>query len=91
MHTLREHRLFSKFNKCEFWLERVQFLGQVITGEGIQVDPTKVEAVVSWQRPRNATEIRSFLGLAGYYRHFVQNFSSIVAPLTRLMRKGVSF
>ena len=71
LQTLREHRLFAKFNKCEFWLERVQFLGHVITGEGIQVDPTKVEAVVSWQRPRNATEIHSFLGLASYYRHFV--------------------
>ena len=71
LQTLREHRLFAKFNKCEFWLERVQFLGHVISGEGIQVDPTKVEVVVSWQRPRNATKIRSFLGLAGYYRHFV--------------------
>ena len=71
LQTLREHRLFAKFSKCEFWLERVQFLGHVIFDEGIQVDPAKVEAVVSWQRPRNATEIRSFLGLAGYYRHFV--------------------
>ena len=91
LQTLREHRLFAKFNKCEFLLERVQFLGHVISGEGIQVDPAKVEAVVSWQRPRNATEIRSFLGLAGYYRHFVQNFSSIAVPLTRLTRKGVNF
>ena len=66
-------------------------MGHVITGEGIQVDPAKVEAVVSWQRPRNAIEIHNFLGLAGYYRHFVQNFSSIAAPLTRLMRKGVNF
>ena len=70
LQTLRKHRLFAKFSKCEFWLERVQFLGYVITGAGIQVDPAKVEAVVSWQRPRNATEIHSFLGLAGYYRHF---------------------
>ena len=91
LQTLREHRLFAKFNKCEFWLERVQFLGHVITGEGIQVDSAKVEAVVSWQRPRNATEIFNFLGLVGYYRCFVQNFSSIAAPLTRLTRKGVSF
>ena len=87
LQTLREHRLFVKFNKCEFWLERVQFLGHVIFDEGIQVDPTKVEVVVSSQRLRNATEIRNFLGLAGYYRHFVQNFSSIAAPLTRLRGK----
>ena len=66
-------------------------MGHVIFDEGIQVDPAKVEAVVSWQKPRNATEIRSFLGLASYYRHFVQNFSSIATPLMRLTRKGVSF
>ena len=63
----------------------------VITGAGIQVDPAKVEVVVSWQRPRNATEIRSFLRLVGYYKHCFQNFSLIIAPLMRLMRKGVSF
>ena len=71
LQNLREHRLFAKFNKCEFWLERVQFLGHVITGAGIQVDPTKVEAVVSWQRLRNATVIHNFLELADYYRCFV--------------------
>ena len=65
LQTLKEHRLFVKFKKCEFWLEQVQFLGHVITSEGIQVDPAKVEVVVSWQRPRNATEIRNFLRLAG--------------------------
>ena len=69
LQTLREHKLFAKFNKCEFWLERVQFLGHVITGAGIQVDPAKVEAIVSWQRLRNATEIRNFMGLASYYRY----------------------
>ena len=66
-------------------------MGHVIIGAGIQVDPTKIEVVVSWQRPRNIVEIHSFLKLAGYYRWFVQNFSSIVAPLTRLTRKGISF
>ena len=71
LQTLREHRLFAKFSKCDFWLERVQFLGHVISGEGIQLDPAKVETVVSWQRPRNATDIHSFLGLAIYYKHFV--------------------
>ena len=82
LQTLREHRLFSKFSKCEFWLERVQFLGLVITGAWIQVDQAKIEAVVSWQKPRNAVEVRNFLRLVGYYRRFVQNFSSIATSLT---------
>ena len=69
----------------------MQFLGYVITGAGIQVDPAKVEVVVSWLRPRNTIEIHSFLGLASYYRCFVQNFFLIAAPLMRLMKKGVSF
>ena len=82
LQTLREHQLYAKFSKCEFWLEQVQFLGHVISGAGIQVDLAKISAVLSWQRPRSVSEIRSFLGLAGYYRRFVQGFSSIVAPLT---------
>ena len=69
----------------------MQFLDHVITSAGIQVDSAKVEAVVSWQKLRNATKIHNFLGLAGYYRRFIQNFSSVVAPLTWLTRKGVSF
>ena len=81
LQTLKEHRLFAKFNKCVFWLERVQFLGHVIIGAGIQVDPAKVEAIVSWQRSKNAIKIHSFLGLASYYRRFVQKFSSITTPL----------
>ena len=91
LQTLREHQLYAKFSKCEFWLEQVQFLGHVISGVGIQVHPAKISAVLSWQRPRSVSEIRSFLGLAGYYRRFVQDFSSIAAPLTRLTRKGISF
>jgi hypothetical protein len=65
---LRKHKLFAKFKKCEFWLEEVTFLGHVISKEGISVDPSKVEAVVNWARPTSVHEIRSFLGLAGYYR-----------------------
>ncbi|KAF8391725.1 hypothetical protein HHK36_021959 [Tetracentron sinense] len=65
---LREHKLYAKLSNCEFWLEEVAFLGHVVSAEGISVDPKKIEAVMSWTRPKSVTEIRSFLGLTGYYR-----------------------
>ena len=74
LQTLREHQLYAKFSKCELWLDSVAFLGHVVSREGIQVDPKKIEAVMDWQRPTTVTEVRSFLGLAGYYRRFVQDF-----------------
>ena len=91
LQTLREYKLFAKFSKCEFWLEEIPFLGHIISGEGIRVDPSKVEDVVNWKRPTTVTEIRSFLGLAGYYRRFIQNFSRIAGPLSRLTQKKVKF
>jgi len=69
--VLREKQLYAKLSKCEFWMDEVQFLGHVISAQGIAVDPTKVEAVVKWESPKSATEIRSFVGLAGYYRRFI--------------------
>ena len=91
LQTLREKKLYAKFSKCEFWLDSVAFLGHVISSEGIQLDPKKVEAVQSWPRLSSATEVHSFLSLAGYYRHFVEGFSSIAAPMTRLTQKGAPF
>jgi len=85
--TLKERRLYAKLSKCEFWLNEVIFLGHIISAEGISVDPRKVEAVLKWERPTNITEIRSFLGLAGYYRRFIEGFSTIAIPMTRLTRK----
>ena len=85
LQTLRDKQLFGKLNKCEFWLQEVVFLGHVISEEGIRVDPKKVEVVVSWQRPTTVTEIRSFLGLASYYRRFIPGFSSIALPVTKLI------
>ena len=88
---LREKKLYAKFKKCEFWLDQVVFLGHVISEAGIFVDPSKVEAVVDWARPTNVSEVRSFLGLASYYRRFVEGFSRIAAPLTQLTRKNAKF
>jgi hypothetical protein len=91
LQVLEEKKLYAKLKKCEFWLDSVAFLGHVISKDGISVDPKKVEAVVEWNRPNNVTEIRSFLGLAGYYRRFVEGFSHLAMPLTRLTQKGVKF
>ncbi|GMI67673.1 hypothetical protein HRI_000436600 [Hibiscus trionum] len=91
LQTLRNHQLFAKFTKCEFWLSEVSFLGHIISAEGIKVDSKKIQAILDWRPPRNVSEVRSFLGLAGYYRRFVKGFSVIAAPLTKLLRKDVIF
>ena len=87
LEKLREHQLYAKFSKCEFWLKEVGFLGHVISGEGIAVDPTKVQSVTEWLAPTLVGEICSFLGLTGYYRRFIEIFSKIAKPMTDLLKK----
>ena len=83
--------MFAKLSKCDFWLKEVSFLSHIVSAKGIKVDPVKIEAIVSWKPPRNVTEVRSFLGLVGYYRRFVKRFSVIASTLTKLLQKGVKF
>ena len=89
--TLRENKLYAKLRKCDFWLKKVSFLGHIVSIKGIRVDPIKIKAIVNWKPPQNVTEVRSFLGLAGYYRRFVKGFSVIASPLTKLLSKRVKF
>jgi hypothetical protein len=91
LEKLAQHQLYAKFSKCKFWLQKVAFLGHVLLAEGVVVDPTKIEAMKEWDQPRNVTEVRSFLGLAGYYCRFIENFSKIARPLTNLLKKTKEF
>ena len=84
LQTLREHQLYAKFSKCEFWFTEVRFLGHVVSASGVSIDPEKVEVVMSWERLKSVFEIRSFLRFAGYYRRFIEDFSRLAAPMTRL-------
>ncbi|GJV62074.1 putative nucleotidyltransferase, ribonuclease H, partial [Tanacetum coccineum] len=88
---LRKEKLYVKFSKCEFWLQEVHFLRHVVNHNGIHIDPSKIEAVKSWKAPTTPSEVRSFLGLAGYYRRFIENFSKIAKPLTSLTQKNQKY
>jgi hypothetical protein len=88
---LCDHQLYAKFSKCAFWLSKVPFLGHVISSEGISVDLGKVREVLDWKPPRTVHQVCSFLGLAGYYRRFIPNFSKIAEPITDLLKKEEKF
>jgi hypothetical protein len=87
LQKLWEHRLYAKLSKCEFWMKQVAFLGHVISKGGISIDPRKVEDVLSWNVPMSVGDIRSFLGLAGYYQKFIEGFSKISKPMTELLEE----
>jgi hypothetical protein len=87
LQKLRDNQLYAKFSKCVFWLKEVAFLGHIIIDGGIKVDPGKTSEILNWKQPIDVSKIRSFLGLAGYYRRFIEGFSKIVKPLTSLLEK----
>jgi hypothetical protein len=91
LQVLRENQLFSKLSKCSFFQNGIHYLGHIISEEGITIEPKKIEAVKEWEKPKNVTNVRSFMGLAGYYRIFIAGFSRIAHPITSLQRKGVKF
>lgn len=91
LEMLRTEKLYVKFSKCEFWLSEVSFLGHIVSIDGIKVNPAKVQAVRDWKTPTSPSEIQSFLGLAGYYRRFIEGISKITRPMTQMLRKGAKF
>jgi hypothetical protein len=91
LEKLRSNQLYAKFSRCEFWLTEVAFLGHAISAGGVSVDPSKVKDVLNWMPPMNVSEIQSFLGLAGYYRRFIQDFSKIAKPMKKLLEKNKDF
>ena len=91
LQTLKEHQLYGKLNKCEFWLEEVVFLGYAGAKEAIKVDLHKVKAITKWLRPTNVTKVRSFLGLTDYYQRIIKDFLKIASPLTNLLKKANKF
>ncbi|WVZ81069.1 hypothetical protein U9M48_028493 [Paspalum notatum var. saurae] len=91
LQKLREHKLYAKLSKCEFWLDQVPFLGHIVSKGGIMVDPSKIGSVMDWKVPEVVKEVRGFLGLAGHYRRFIESFSKIAKPMTSLLEKGVPF
>jgi hypothetical protein len=91
LEKLRSNQPYAKFSKCEFWLTEVTFLGHVISAGGVSVDPGTVKDVLNWMPPATVLEIQSFLGLAGYYRRFIKDFSKIAKPMMKLLEKNKAY
>jgi hypothetical protein len=91
LQRLRDHQLYAKLSKCEFWLKEIKFLGHTISQDGVSVDLEKVQEVMDWKPPTTVRQIQSFLGLAGYYWRFIPDFSRIAKPMTELLKKGVKY
>ena len=88
---LREHKLYEKLRKCDLYKDKIHYLAHIISDEGISMDPKKVEAIMNWPTPRNVTDVRSFMGLAGYYKRFIEGFSKVANSITYLQKKGINF
>ncbi|GKG41219.1 hypothetical protein Tco_0470431, partial [Tanacetum coccineum] len=91
LELFKKEELYAKFPECEFWIPKVQFLGHVIDSQGIHVDPAKIVSIKDWASPKTPTEIRQVLGLAGYYRRFIEGFSKTAKSITKLNQKKVNF
>ena len=91
LQLLREHQLYANLTKCDFYRDRIQYLGHIISEEGISMGPEKIEAIMNWPTPRNVTDVRSFMGLVGYYRRFIEGFSKVAHAIPSLQKKGINF
>ena len=87
---LREHKLYAKLRKCDFYKDRIHYLGHIILEEGIAMDPENIEVIMNWKTPRNVTNVRYFVELAGYYRSFIEGFSKVAHSITSLQKKGIN-